>query len=148
MPRYYLLGFEILLVALADLVTKYFAKMILTKPVELLPFLHLELTQNSGIALGLPVPPLVTIPLSLLSIAILGWLYWYKTKPDSKLATLAFGLLFGGSLGNLFERITSGSVTDFLALSIIPNFNLADLTITLGSILLVIFYRRIFTTLF
>lgn len=61
---------------------------------------------------------------------------------NSKLIVLSYGFLFGGILGNLIDRIIRGVVIDYVALNILgyhfPIFNLADLFITLGVILLVI----------
>jgi signal peptidase II len=45
---------------------------------------------------------------------------------------LACGLLVGGALGNLIDRIAHGSVTDFIKLPLWPAFNLADMSITFG----------------
>jgi signal peptidase II len=56
----------------------------------------------------------------------------------------AFGIIFGGALANLGERIIFAHVTDFVALSIIPNFNLADTALTLGVATLIAFHSKIF----
>ncbi len=146
MQRYFWLIGGSTVVVLFDLITKALAAANLVAPVELLPFLQLELTQNSGIAFGLPIPTLVTIPLSLLVIGVLGWIYLKEIQTNSKLAILAFVLLIGGATSNLIDRVMTGTVTDFIALWSIPNFNLADSAITLSVILLVIFYKRIFIT--
>jgi len=65
-----------------------------------------------------------------------------KDKRNVRLTTLSYGLLFGGILGNLVDRIIRGYVVDYISLNIIgyhfPIFNLADLFITIGVILLVI----------
>jgi signal peptidase II len=55
---------------------------------------------------------------------------------------VATGLLAGGALGNLVDRIQAGAVTDFVDLSPWPPFNLADVAITLGVVLLVFLYVR------
>ncbi len=146
MQRYFWLIGGSTVVVLFDLITKALAAANLVAPVELLPFLQLELTQNSGIAFGLPIPTLVTIPLSLLVIGVLGWIYLKEIQTNSKLAILAFVLLIGGATSNLIDRVMTGTVTDFIVLWSIPNFNLADSAITLSVILLVIFYKRIFIT--
>ena len=58
--------------------------------------------------------------------------------------TWRFALLLGGAFGNLTERIFFKKVTDFISLSIIPNFNLADAALTIGVALLIIFHSKIF----
>jgi signal peptidase II len=51
---------------------------------------------------------------------------------------VAGGLLLGGSLGNLWERVTKGEVTDFLRIPHYPTFNLADVFIVTGVILVAV----------
>jgi signal peptidase II len=51
---------------------------------------------------------------------------------------VAIGLLAGGAASNLFDRLTQGRVTDFLQISRFPVFNLADVAITVGVILLLL----------
>jgi signal peptidase II len=51
---------------------------------------------------------------------------------------LAMGLEFGGAVGNLFDRLTIGWVTDFVSIWRFPVFNVADLSITLGVIVLLL----------
>ncbi len=55
---------------------------------------------------------------------------------DTKLGILALGLVFGGTIGNLVDRLRFGYVTDFIDISIWPAFNIADSAITVGIILL------------
>ncbi len=55
---------------------------------------------------------------------------------------VATGLLAGGAFGNLADRVRAGAVTDFIELPHWPPFNLADMSITAGVILLVLIYLR------
>ena len=55
---------------------------------------------------------------------------------------VATGLLAGGAIGNLADRIRAGAVTDFIELPHWPPFNLADVTISCGVLLLVFIYLR------
>jgi signal peptidase II len=55
---------------------------------------------------------------------------------------LAVGLVAGGAIGNLADRIRHDAVTDFIAIGSWPPFNLADISITLGVLLLVYLYLR------
>jgi signal peptidase II len=55
---------------------------------------------------------------------------------------VAAGLLTGGAIGNLIDRIRVGEVTDYVDLSPWPPFNLADVAITLGVLMLVFLYLR------
>ena len=54
-----------------------------------------------------------------------------------------FGLVAGGALGNLFDRVMHGYVIDYIAIWKWPVFNLADAAIFVGAVLLVIFYDKI-----
>jgi signal peptidase II len=50
---------------------------------------------------------------------------------------LPTGMLIGGALGNLIDRLVNGAVTDFIKLPLWPAFNVADTSITLGVLVLV-----------
>lgn len=75
-------------------------------------------------------------------ISILFLLYMMKDFKDSKLNNIAFGLIYGGILGNLIDRLFLGYVRDFLDFNIFgfhyPVFNLADSFIVIGVIILII----------
>jgi len=94
-------------------------------------------TRNTGMAFGLFSGR--TLPLILLSAALLLGLVWYvKTHAQSRLEQLGLGLMVGGALGNLFDRIAYGHVIDMLELLFFDFFifNVADVGITLGALLL------------
>ena len=73
------------------------------------------------------------------SIAVIAAIVYYiiKIKENEKLMQFAAGLLLGGTIGNLIDRIYIGSVTDFLDFRIWPIFNIADSAVTISVILLV-----------
>lgn len=135
------IGTTIVLVTL-DLTTKYFATTLLTTPLGW-PYFGLSLAHNPAIAFGIPVPQPLIVGISIIALAAFGYLFARKTTP-SRLTTLAFGLLLGGALGNLAERLFDGTVTDFFVLAGIPNFNLADTFLTFAVILFIVFHDRIF----
>ncbi|MFC2056591.1 signal peptidase II [Chloroflexota bacterium] len=62
---------------------------------------------------------------------------------DTKLGKLALGLVFGGTIGNLVDRLRFGYVTDFIDIGIWPTFNIADSTVTVGVILLLYSLRSL-----
>ena len=72
-------------------------------------------------------------------------LLFYRHLPQSNiLSTIALGLLFGGAIGNLIDRIRFGHVTDFILVRLWgdfywPAFNVADSAISIGVIVLIIF---------
>lgn len=67
--------------------------------------------------------------------------YFIVKKPKSKLMCTALALLFSGAAGNAIDRIANGYVVDFISLKFInfPVFNIADIAITVGAALLVIY---------
>lgn len=67
--------------------------------------------------------------------------YWIIKKPKSKLLQTALTLMIAGAAGNAFDRIAYGYVVDFIATEFIsfPVFNIADIAITVGAALLVIY---------
>jgi len=105
---------------------------------EVLPFLAFENSRNSGVAFGLGgdvstgviVAELVFLVLVLVSLA--------ASSRTSLLIWLPAGLLVGGALGNLADRARDGAVIDFIELPLWPTFNLADVAIVAGVVLLVI----------
>jgi len=94
--------------------------------------------QNSGIAFGLfsHSTPVVTV---LTAIAV-AWMVWFFARAGSRHPVLptALGLLIGGSLSNLADRIRLGHVTDFLDVKYWPAFNLADSFICVGVAILLL----------
>lgn len=87
---------------------------------------------NTGAAFGLfPSGGLIfTVIALIVSGAIL---YYYPRVPSGQAPLrLALALQLGGALGNLIDRLVRGTVTDFIAISTFPVFNLADASITIG----------------
>ena len=64
-------------------------------------------------------------------------LFVYRRYPslDNRLSRLALGLILGGTMGNLIDRLCFGGVTDFISIGIWPAFNIADSAIVVGAIL-------------
>lgn len=94
---------------------------------------------NSGIAFGLldDAGSIVLVIAALAFAALLGMFLFSADRPG---LWLPVGLLAGGALGNLIDRIREGYVTDFIDPPRWPAFNVADVEITLGVIMLVAIY--------
>lgn len=106
--------------------------------VEVLPFLDLENTRNRGIAFGLAgdvSPALIGAAIAAL-MALLGFLS--LRRDADPMIWLPAGLLVGGALGNLADRVRDGAVTDFIDFPAWPTFNFADVSIVVGVMLLVL----------
>jgi len=129
------LAFVALGTAVCDLALKLVP---LGGPRALLPgVLGLAYTQNRGVAFGLlDSRPEVSLLVSV-ALVLLGGVYargLRLTRPEA----LGAGLMLGGALGNLMDRILHGAVSDYLQLQLFrfPLFNLADACLTLGALLL------------
>ena len=101
------------------------------------PF-SLHHVQNSGIAFGLFQNS--TAVVTLLTAVAVGWMIWYFARSGSRHPVLptALGLLIGGSVSNLTDRLRLGHVTDFLDFGWWPAFNLADTFICVGVAILLV----------
>jgi signal peptidase II len=89
-------------------------------------------TRNHGIAFGF-LPGSDVIVTILIGLALLALLVYFVLHSTEKLIWLPTGMLIGGALGNVLDRLRDGSVTDFIKLPLgWPPFNLADSSITLG----------------
>lgn len=108
---------------------------------EVLGPLELTLSHNRGVAFGLAGGAGVKLVLTTaLALGVICWLF--HRNPQRRGMWLAVGLVAGGAIGNLVDRIRAGAVTDFIVVGSWPAFNLADVSITLGVLLLVYFYLR------
>ena len=104
-------------------------------------FFRLTYVRNTGAAFGLfqgQSLPLTIVALVGVAALLLYVFFFYRKLPflDNRLGKLALGLVLGGTVGNLIDRVRFGYVTDFIAVSIWPAFNIADSAIVVGIIIL------------
>ncbi len=96
-----------------------------------LPGIDLVNVSNRGIAFGLFTDGGAL--LTLVTIAALGLLVVYFARhSERRLVWVPTGLLLGGALGNMLDRVVRGGVTDFIDIPLWPAFNTADTSITIG----------------
>lgn len=102
------------------------------------PYLNLRMAWNTGINFGIPLGNKWV--LILLALAICAWIVWWmaKERPGSMIQ-IAAGLVIGGAIGNVIDRIVYGAVADFLNMSCCGwenpwSFNIADIAIFVGAI--------------
>jgi signal peptidase II len=100
--------------------------------VSLIGPLTIHHVENSGIAFGF-FSSRTTIVIAVTAIAV-GWMLWFFARSGRRhpILPVALGLVLGGSISNLVDRVRLGRVTDFLDLSAWPAFNLADTFIVVG----------------
>ncbi len=98
---------------------------------KFLPLIDLVHVRNTGVAFGfLSGGGGLVLSFTLVAMAFLiGYL---ALRPDRPWLWLPTGMLIGGALGNLIDRLASGSVIDFIKLPHWPAFNVADMSITFG----------------
>ena len=130
------------LVFIADRVTKDLVTATVPFGTEVAAIDHLVWItniHNSGAAFGLA--PAFAIVFLLASFAVAcGLVVYVFTHRDSVPADLVLGLVLGGTVGNLFDRVMFGTVTDFVAVHFWPVFNVADSAVSTGVVLLLIGY--------
>jgi signal peptidase II len=117
------------------------ASLVPGEQVDVLGPLSLTLAHNRGVAFGLAAGAGVGLVLvTLAALAVIG--YVFSRKPERPGMWIATGLLAGGALGNLADRIRADAVTDYIDVGSWPPFNVADIAITAGVVLLVLLYLR------
>lgn len=139
--REVIFGVTLVGVLIADQVTKALirAKLAVGASVPLIDgFMDLTHVRNTGAAFGLfPGRIPVFVGISTLVLAGIVWVWW-RMKPRSTWAVLALGLIAGGAMGNLIDRITAGRVTDFFDVGWWPVFNVADIALDVGVAVLLV----------
>jgi signal peptidase II len=128
---------------LVDRATKVFFSGILDHG-ESIPLIaqafHLTLVHNTGIAFGLFKDygvVFIIIPIIAIFLLIFN-IYYYRQNNEalSRVYIIAFSLILGGAIGNLYDRIRFGYVIDFIDFRIWPVFNVADSAITIGAVII------------
>ena len=109
-------------------------------------FMDFTLVYNRGISYGLlaqdsTIARLILIAITLLIVTIL---LWQMRRETHHLTIIAFGLIIGGAIGNVIDRIAHGAVIDFISLHAFNYywyvFNIADIWITFGVAMLVLLF--------
>ena len=106
------------------------------------PILRFTFVQNTCVSFGLFGGGEARWGLTIFSVLVSGALAWWATRADRRLLITAIGLVIGGALGNVIDRVRFGYVVDFIDVSgtgVFPwVFNVADSAITIGVVLLII----------
>jgi signal peptidase II len=98
---------------------------------KFLPLVDLVHVRNTGVAFSLfSGGGAIVLVVTFIALAVL--VGYFVMRPDRPWLWLPTGLLLGGALGNLIDRLADGAVTDFIKLPHWPAFNIADMAITFG----------------
>jgi len=95
------------------------------------PGVQLVHVRNHGVAFGAFAGG-GTIVAVIIGVALVALVVWFLRHTATPLAWLPTGLLLGGAVGNIFDRVRDGAVTDFIKFPAWPAFNVADVAITFG----------------
>jgi signal peptidase II len=94
------------------------------------PGIQLVHVRNKGVAYGaLSGKPIVMV---IVLAALGGLMVWFFLHSRRRYVWIPTGLLLGGALGNIIDRLRDGAVTDFIKIPLWPAFNVADMAITFG----------------
>ena len=143
-------------ILIADLLSKHFIFQALPNAGDSMEvisgffnFLHVE---NTGAAWGmLAGRPIFLIIISLVILGVYLWFYAIRLKKHkgntSIVLSISVGLIVGGCFGNLIDRVVFGYVRDFINLQFMefPVFNVADISLTIGIILMIAYFIFIYS---
>jgi signal peptidase II len=108
---------------------------------ELVAGIKLVNTRNTGVAFG-QLQGGGAIVVVLIAVAVIALVVYVSRNAQRPLIWLPAGLLLGGALGNVIDRIREGAVVDFIKLPHWPAFNVADSAITIGVLMLLFVMER------
>lgn len=135
-----LAGLTALLVVAVDQYSKVIARNAIAddSTIELFGgFVKIVDVRNSGVAFG-QLSGGGALVAVVIALAVGALLWYFLSHLGTPLIWLATGLVVGGAVGNIIDRIRSGAVTDFIKLPHWPAFNFADAAITVGVVALVV----------
>lgn len=102
-------------------------------------YLKIEIVSNTGMAFGFNKGNIKNIIIAIFILAIVIKFIRDQIDRLDKKTAVAISMVLGGAISNLIDRFFRGGVLDFIKISKIPNFNLADFSIVIGWILIIIF---------
>lgn len=103
--------------------------------------LNIQLGYNTGVAfsIGSGLPPWMVVVLTgAITTAVAGFLWRQASKPGQRLSLLGLSAVLGGAAGNFIDRLDGAGVVDYFHTGWFPTFNVADVLITLGVIILAV----------
>lgn len=138
-------------VFILDRITKNIVKTHVTawETLRIIPgFFNIVHAENPGVAFGLLADSpsawrnVFLIGLSVTVLVFISTLLWRGRGPENWLLRVGLALVLGGALGNLYDRVVNGTVTDFVEVyagqHYFPAFNVADSAISVGAALLLL----------
>lgn len=108
---------------------------------HVIPGLKLVYERNTGVAFSF-LAGTGALVYVVTGVALVALVSFMLVRPGRGLLWLPTGMLVGGAVGNLIDRVARGSVIDFIKLPHWPAFNVADISITFGVVILVFVIER------
>ncbi len=149
MWRRFIFAYIAAFIVVADQLTKEWIRNVLAPGQSFPEFFHIVIIhlQNTGAAFGIFTDRSFILTIVALVGIVVIFIFYRRVGTTSLLGSIALGMVFGGALGNLVDRIRLGYVTDFFYVRLWgdvfwPAFNVADSCISVGMILLVWFMLR------
>lgn len=105
-------------------------------PKELIPgFLGFRIHYNTGIALSIPLGSWMIVLLMIVAFFLVTRMFLQAFRAGRRFSVLAYGLLLGGALSNIVDRVRVGAVIDYVEIANTSIFNIADTAIIIGLVL-------------
>jgi signal peptidase II len=102
--------------------------------------IYIRYVTNTGAAFG-SLQNATTLLIAMTFIGLAAICLYYRNPPFQHwIASVAIGMMLGGAIGNLIDRVRVGRVTDFVHFPHFPNFNVADSSISVGVMIIIIGY--------
>ena len=133
-----------ILLVLADFITKYFVSnnLLINQQIKINYFLDLVYVQNFGISFGLLSGTIPYWFLAFIAFIVLLIVFYLFIKSNNFIEKIAYFAIISGAFSNIIDRTINGFVVDFISLHyrnfFWPSFNLADIYITIGIIMLLL----------
>lgn len=125
---------------LADQAAKYWAWNFLRgRNIEIIStYLMFHLVENPGIAFGMPVHGVLLLTFTAVLVIGLVWYLFWHFRELSPLERIGYACIISGALGNAYDRFVHGVVIDFVSLKYFAIFNVADIVICVGAMLIIL----------
>lgn len=98
-------------------------------------FVGLKYALNPGIAWGMQFPSGIQEGMIIIALIVVGYMAWQSNialPAPNRWSPIAYGMIIGGGLGNIIDRLRDGYVTDYVQIGTFPIFNVADSFVSVG----------------
>lgn len=127
------------IILLLDQFTKFLISKFVKNSLKIIPrILEIEIIKNTGVAFGINSGNMKNIVITIIFLCLIIYFIKKQFRLINIKTMFSLSLMFAGGFSNLIDRIVRGGILDFIKISTFPIFNIADISIVIGWILLVI----------